>query len=458
MQPSPEREHKRKASLPPSLPKQQKRESPPPPRDIAAFCAGTYGDADMLKHRLRAMNPQCAPRVRSTSGPDGRHVRFNCKRSNVSPHNCSLNVSAIRTVKGGVSWLEPSRNTYVRGSCATAPTCCTCLGDLPGPDIICCEGLLRHHYCRTCFNASVSHQVLGTGRGAFLQNEEVMCTGCTPPTPIPLHSRAIYLNVDIWAAYLAARSEMAVVQEQRRMQALRDADNVAFTASIPASLTPSEQAMVSVRALVLPTCPACNNFLPDFDGCTAIKCGAICIDRDGAHGCGTRLCGWCLRVCTSQDHSNHVSYCEWNPKQGNVFPESVAVWRSVHARLARDRIYKKIATLPKGVASEVIALVHTEFPDLPGFGGSWNAAGGIAASHTPITILDDESESAGASGSARALRASPAPPPPHFIANIQLITDMGIASRAEAMRTLEACGNDIAEAVALLLAAASLPQ
>ena len=381
----------------------------------------------MLKKRLLALNPMCTPRVRSTSGRDGRNVRFNCK---LAPHNCSLNVSAIKHINGSVSYLKPSGNTYVAGSCANVPTCCTCLSTLSGPDDIDigCDGPHRHHYCKPCFNKIVHMQVLGDGRPAFLLSQEVMCTGCIPPTPIPLHPRAQHLDAGTWSSYLTACSDVAVVKEQQRMQAL-------MNKMVPAApLSPTEQAMETIRGLVLPLCPTCKTVVPDFEACAAITCGAISISREGAHGCGTRLCGWCLCVCSIYDHSSHVSHCHLNPRPGHSFPESVAAWKRVQHRAARDRIYKFVSTLPKGVSSEVFALVHKEFPHLPGFD----------TSKPSVVAVED-------AGEARTLRASPAQPQPHFIANIQRLEDMGLATRAVATRTLEACGNDLQIAVSLLL-------
>ena len=132
-----------------------------PDPDIVALCASQFADNEAIKVRLRDLNPHCVPRIRSTSGPDGRHVRFKCKNEHVAPHHCRLNVSAIKTVNGGVTWLMLSSGTYHAGTCRDI--LCICCGDnLILNSFVCCDGSDRHHLCDSCFNDMVCRLLMSS--------------------------------------------------------------------------------------------------------------------------------------------------------------------------------------------------------------------------------------------------------------------------------------------------------
>ena len=422
-----------------------------PSAAVASFCAGQYGNAEQIKAKLKQLHPQCVPRVRSTCGPEKRHIRFNCKNEKVPPHFCTLNVSCIKTVRScGTSWINPSIDSYRPGSCGMI-ICHNCDEVLATGHFTCVAG---HKLCNGCFNSmvgtpphtavkqtcnmhlQVKTQLIGERKTVFDKISAVNCLFCQPATPLTLRNHAHLVQDDIWSVYCDAITEKAVIAVQQAQAHQQPA------VLVPVSENPVDQAIEHARTLVLPKCPKCKNVIADFDACAAITCGALCITQDGVQGCGTRLCAWCLRICQAHDHSMHVAWCELNPRQGQVFPQNIDAWHEVQFHQARMRMLKFIATLPKGVSTEVRRAVAAEFPRL-GFplDGYLNPAG-------------DLEEGADSSVDRHHLRPQPPPPQRHFLENIQVIVDMGIASRARAQQVLEGTQNDLNEALGLLLAAA----
>lgn len=273
----------------------------------------------------------------------------------------------------------------------------------------------------------VKHQVIGPRKTVIDKTSLVKCMFCQPPTPLTLRNHAHHLREDLWTAYCDAITEKAVINEQARQQ-------VTAPVSASAPNNPVEKAICHARTLTLPCCPKCNNVIPDFDACAAITCGALCVTMEGVTGCGAHLCAWCLRICQPHEHSMHVAWCQLNPRQGQAFPESVDVWRAVQSRQARMRILQFIATLPKGVSTEVRRAVAKEFP-LLGFRDDGHDA----------AVTDDSVDRPH-------LRPQPPPPPRHFLENIETLIDMQIASRARAQQVLEATHNNLPAAIELLLA------
>jgi len=125
--------------------KRRRADPPPPP-----IFARVYQNVEAIKAQLREWNPKCFPRVRSCSGKDGRNVRFACKNEKVNPHNCRLNVSALR--ENGV--LRMSFQTYRPGCCGYLQ-CCNCGDDLEEGMYTRCDNDFKHAICRTCFNTMV---------------------------------------------------------------------------------------------------------------------------------------------------------------------------------------------------------------------------------------------------------------------------------------------------------------
>ena len=289
----------------------------------------------------------------------------------------------------------------------------------------------------------VKSQLIGPRKTVFNKMSAVKCQFCNPATPITLRNHSHLLPDDIWSVYCDAITEQAVIAAQ----AITEQAVIAAQAQqkpavpVPVSENPVDKAIEHARSLTLPLCPKCNNVIVDFDACAAITCGAICITQDGVQGCGTRLCAWCLCICQPHEHSMHVAWCELNPRRGQVFPSSIEAWHEVQFRRARMRILKFLSTLPKGVATDVRRAVATEFPQL-GFplNGYLNPA-------------DGEEEGVDSSVDRHHLRPQPPPPPRHFLENIQVLVDMGIASRARAQQVLEATSNNLDQALELLLAA-----
>ena len=152
-------------------PNKRKRTAPhaSPSAAVASFCAGQYGCPDQIKAKLKQLHPQCFPRVRSTCGPEKRHIRFNCKNEKVAPHFCTLNVSAIKTVTScGTTWINPSIDSYRPGSCGMM-VCHNCDAELATGHFACVAG---HNLCNACFIPMVVQPHLIPQR----QNKPVTCT------------------------------------------------------------------------------------------------------------------------------------------------------------------------------------------------------------------------------------------------------------------------------------------
>jgi hypothetical protein len=436
---------------------------------MAGIFAALHPSVEAVKNQLQMWNSQCVPRIR---GSGGKHLRFTCKNERAG---CPLNVSCVK-VNSGLSF-KMSPATYRPGNCSELKTkaqsaqsvqshaqsvqshaqsvqsvqslqshahiaespeleCCLCsLSLLSSSKFTRCDN--DHVFCAGCFNNMVRNQVTNVGKVRFVASKTVYCVVCNPQIAICMRDAAQHLTTQVWNQYLTAMSEADVVAEQQRFESiLKNAQNT--------HLSPLDEAMILVRTKISPQCPKCLKPIPDFDACASIVCGRVHGVQgpiQPALGCGALLCGWCMRVCSMYDHSSHVADCIHNPRPGHIFPESRQAWRNVQNFLARQRVYKFVATLPKGLAGEVLRKVALEFPEIKSTES--------LESGTSVTSLQQRNDS-----SDRNLRPNPPIRQPSFLANVDQLVSMNIANRARAEQVLESVQNDLQAAIDLLLAAA----
>ena len=102
--------------------------------------------------------------------------------------------------------------------------------------------------------------------------------------------------------------------------------------------------MARIMHLVLPRCGACDEWIPDFEGCAAIQCGrrnVIGSRVDVVGGCGAKICGWCLAVVPPHElHHGHVTECKQNPT-GDIYPPvpHPETWKAFMSIKARERVF-----------------------------------------------------------------------------------------------------------------------
>ncbi len=264
-----------------------------------------------------------------------------------------------------------------------------------------------------------------------MTSKQVFCTFCTPKTPIDVRNHAQHLNESIWNAYLEVVTESAIIKEQQRFEKILQ-NHIA--------VSPFEVAKMAIEKLTLPSCPKCNVVITDFEACCELVCGRLYNGCMG--GCGALLCGWCFQICKADDHGAHVRYCIYNPRPGEVFPESKVVWKEVQIKLARDRVLQYLSTAPRHLTSDLLAMIAKEHPQL-----RLQPSIGI----TPNPQLHLQPSTGGSSGPH--LRPLPTPRQGTFIGNVDLLIAMQIATRSRAEQVLESNGNDLQAAIHLLLAA-----
>ncbi len=396
--------------------------------ELSGSFARLYLSAAGIKDQLRNWNPHCNPRTRSAYG---KHVRFTCKNEG---KGCALNVSCIKDDAG---CLKMSSTTYRRGTCAdAAPSleCCTCGLSLDSSQSVCCDNERDSHtLCRGCFSNMVKGQVTGVGKATFMRSQVVNCTLCKPVTALSMRNAAQHLKQDVWTSYLTAVTEAAVVAEQERFAGILQQQ----MQQVSAPPSPFETAMANLRSVILPKCPACSKVITDFEACASIVCGRVSMPPGSSQsvlGCGALLCGWCMRVCTQHDHSAHVRDCVHNPRRGNIWPDQKE-WFDVQSNLSRQRVYGFVATLPRGVSSEVLHAAAEEFPKL----------------NLKVASLSTTAEECIDTTSKPHLRPHPQPRVPTFLENVDQLVALKIATRSRAEQVLEGCGNDLQAAVHLLL-------
>jgi hypothetical protein len=109
-------------------------------------------------------------------------------------------------------------------------------------------------------------------------------------------------------------------------------------------------------------CPKCSKAFDNFDACFAL----VCTDT-GGHGCGTQMCGFCLKDCgrTSLDCHNHVLICPYNINPGRSLFGKIEVFEAAQRERRKRLIHQYLDTLGTGkLRSEVLAALQHELQDL----------------------------------------------------------------------------------------------
>jgi hypothetical protein len=139
-----------------------------------------------------------------------------------------------------------------------------------------------------------------------------------------------------------------------------------------------------------------------------------------------------------------VAFCVHNPRPGEVFRESLEVWKGVQNELARKRVLSFLSTCPRGLTSEILAMLAKEHPQLKLQPAAANTpADTTLHSHTTDITVGPQ------------LRALPIQRQATYWTNVDQLMAMDIATRSRAEQVLESNRNDLQAAIDLLLAANS---
>jgi len=185
----------------------------------------------------------------------------------------------------------------------------------------------------------VSVQVHGPNKAVFVANGSViLCSCCQSASPsvrtiIDMQTNINRVQPAVWQQYLLAVTEKAVVETEKRLQPLIDIASL----QVNKPLSPMEQVLIDLEALILPKCSQCHQTLPDFEACLALVCGQTSVGMVG--GCGASLCGYCQRSFPDEwaVHAHLRSDCALNPHKGNMFPQSD--FQDILRSAARERVW-----------------------------------------------------------------------------------------------------------------------
>ena len=119
-----------------------------------------------------------------------------------------------------------------------------------------------------------------------------------------------HLTPQVYQLYLACNTERQVNDARKTMEErLFRAEQELKVMKRSVSLS-DQEAKVELHTstiadkFMVPRCPACNAFVPDFEGCCAIECD----------GCSGMFCAWCVEIFQDgSDCHDHVQICKYNP-------------------------------------------------------------------------------------------------------------------------------------------------
>jgi hypothetical protein len=164
---------------------------------------------------------------------------------------------------------------------------------------------------------------------------------------------AKFIERSVWARYLEAVTEAAVIAEQGR-------------ASKPVVAVVTELAVV--EELMTNKCPKCKQFFADFSGCLSLTCGDWHRNGEGnlvsLSGCGTTFCGYCETIVIDEHacHEHLRTSCMWNPRQSTVFPGRE--FTAIRLQFKRERIWNHVITNFSDKIPAIWSTIHDRFPEL----------------------------------------------------------------------------------------------
>ncbi len=151
---------------------------------------------------------------------------------------------------------------YVKGTCGrnTCECCQCCLTEMQ----LVYDGC--HRFCPNCISVTVIAQTRGEGVAQFLQNQNIRCGYCN----LPLDQNALppLMTTDALKSWQDAMCTAAALESEKETE-------LRLRASIQAAQHPDIAILSAIEGMVLPKCPACQRFLPAFDGCCALQCGDV---------------------------------------------------------------------------------------------------------------------------------------------------------------------------------------
>lgn len=301
-----------------------------------------------------------------------------------------------------------------------------------------------HPFCGSCFCKLVADSIRGASKGVFIASGCILpCTWCTPKSSFNVQRYAALLSNECFQEWLEAVAAMKVEAEAGKWaERMKKKDEEVYDTLVRAGAATEELQVLHhydliAETLILPSCPACGMYIPEFDACCALQCGR----RDGTkwspgYGCGAHICAWCLCVLATEGQvHDHVVLCDYNPVRGSMYPpkDHPLSWNQVMQEFARKRVKEYIlSSVPSGLQQQVYSKVQTSNPEI-GLGlQPWG------------TIVSD---------GVRQSREPRVPRKPFMEDNVTTLLAMGVVlNRAHALTVLEAAENDLETAVTFAMA------
>jgi hypothetical protein len=260
-----------------------------------------------LKARIKELNPDCDVRVRGRDRVQQKKnpsivtdtVRLGCKHV-AGVHPCQLSIYC--DVFDGCC-----RNTrrYTPGTCGS--NVCICCQANQSDEINVYKCSIGHLVCSSCISIMVLSEVQGEKAPLFMEKQEMKCSFCHEY--LQLASVIPLLTPQARAAYSSALCSVAALQAEKDTERRMRIQIQQAQAEDPQSIH-----FKNIENMILPSCPCCKMFLPDFDGCCALQCGHVSGSKEIAGGCGAHVCAWCQKdFLDGHTCHQHVLTCKLNP-------------------------------------------------------------------------------------------------------------------------------------------------
>jgi hypothetical protein len=164
----------------------------------------------------------------------------------------------------------------------------------------------KHLVCSSCISVIVS-EVQGEKAPIFMEKQEIKCSFFHEY--LQLESVIPLLTPEARAAYSSALCSVAALQAEKDTER-----RMRLQLQLAQTEDPHSSHLKIIENMIQPCCPRCNMFLPDFDGCYALRCGEVSGTTELAVGCGAHVCAWCQKdfLDVHMCHQ-HVLTCKLNP-------------------------------------------------------------------------------------------------------------------------------------------------
>jgi hypothetical protein len=319
----------------------------------------------ILRSRLAELNPECEVRIRARDRVKGREtLRLGCKHVQ-GTHPCKLQVYC--DILDPESQEIQNARRYTRGTCAeNRCVCCACaLNVLTSDTAMVYECVCTHRLCITCVSVMVISAVVGENASSFVSTKQIHCNYCQDP--LDLHKVVPLLTGEARQAYQNALCTVAAIESEKiteaRVKRQLAIEGMPSSSGIP---DPHRHHLIKIESLILPMCPRCKKFIPDFDGCCALQCGTLSSSGrlNPETGCGAHICAWCQQECVDGQHCHqHVLQCWLNPT-GELYPPNPhpQSWHATSEKVGRNRVWVYVTT--HGCDDSIWEKIVLQWPEL----------------------------------------------------------------------------------------------